>query len=188
MAAPCGSWGAGCSPRGAGCPRCGSPVPAVAPAPTRGRPCISGAGSRCPSLFSGRALRPSFQPIKRFIGHVLYENLSSKANSFGGCGTSSLFQQLGPMLLWFRASDVCVARRGCALACPAPDGCPFRWEVGAGTLVGASSERLQACERGRHCRLPDGGGWLGHHRCCCSEGSSPPTSHRCAPVTSPHPA
>lgn len=43
MAAPCGSRGLDASP-GSPCPRCGSPVPAVVPAPTRGRPCLSGRG------------------------------------------------------------------------------------------------------------------------------------------------
>lgn len=117
-------------PRGAAVGAAAAPVPAVAPAPARGRPCISGRGLPLSEALQRAGRDRLFRPIKRVIGRVLYEILSPKASSCGRCGTSSLFQQLGPALLGFQASDVCVAGRGCALARLAPDGCPCRREPG----------------------------------------------------------
>lgn len=178
-------------PRGAAVGAAAAPVPAVAPAPTRGRPCISGRGLPLSEALQRAGRDRLFRPIKRVIGRVLYEILSPKASSCGRCGTSSLFQQLGPALLGFQASDVCVAGRGCALARLAPDGCPCRREPGPWWVPHQSPNRSARGggiggggpgEGGRHW-----GRRAGRPPLLLLRGSFPPTSHPCTPVVSPLP-
>lgn len=118
-----------------------------------------------------------FSPITRVIACVLYEILSPKANSVGRCGTSSLFQQLGP---WGSRPRTSAWLRGAVpWADPPPDGRPCRREPGPWWVPRRSPNRPARAGG-------IGGGGSGHRHCCCSEGR-PTCLPPLPPVESPLP-